>query len=212
MSRPCGAARRLAPGARQEVWARRRRRRGGRRGVRCRGGGATMPFVLPILRWLCILLIFLGGITPGLAGMVIVQATTDTPARQSDPNNAEHVALGQQGYASFALAVTEAITKTSPTGASACRWGISLPHRTMKPATPGTTPTSSSSKSSSMGANTMPRRAIAALCQPIKRCSPMPRSGPCWPLSKAAGPLPYGRNRRSRMPAIAKGYHVMEEE
>jgi Cytochrome c len=52
-------------------------------------------------RWLCILLIVLGGITPGLAELVIVQAPPDTPARQAEPDNTEHVALGQQVYASF---------------------------------------------------------------------------------------------------------------
>jgi hypothetical protein len=58
--------------------------------VRPGGGGAKMPFVLPILRWLCILLIVLGGITPGLAGMVIGQAPTDTPARQADKDGTEN--------------------------------------------------------------------------------------------------------------------------
>jgi mono/diheme cytochrome c family protein len=52
-------------------------------------------------RRLSILLIFLGGITPWLIGMVSVQAQTSTPTRQADPNNAEQVALGQQVYASF---------------------------------------------------------------------------------------------------------------
>jgi mono/diheme cytochrome c family protein len=52
-------------------------------------------------RWLYILLIVLGGVTPGLAGMIIVQAQTPPPAPQADPDNAEHVTLGQQVYASF---------------------------------------------------------------------------------------------------------------
>jgi mono/diheme cytochrome c family protein len=52
-------------------------------------------------RWLSILLIVLGGVTLGLAGVVIVQAQTTTPTHQADPDNAEHVALGQQVYTSF---------------------------------------------------------------------------------------------------------------
>ena len=52
-------------------------------------------------RWLCILLIVLGGMTIGLTGMVSVQAQTPSPTPQADPDNAEYVALGQQVYASF---------------------------------------------------------------------------------------------------------------
>ena len=51
--------------------------------------------------WLYVLLIVLGGVTPGLAGVVRAQAQTPPPAPQADPDNAEHVALGQQVYASF---------------------------------------------------------------------------------------------------------------
>ena len=52
-------------------------------------------------RWLCTLLIVLGGMIPGLAVVASLQAQTTTPARQADPDNAEQVALGQQMYASF---------------------------------------------------------------------------------------------------------------
>jgi len=52
-------------------------------------------------RWLCILLIVLGGATTGPAGVLRVQAQTPPPAPQADPDNAEHVALGQQVYTSF---------------------------------------------------------------------------------------------------------------
>jgi mono/diheme cytochrome c family protein len=52
-------------------------------------------------RGLSILLILLGGIVPGLTGMVSVQAQTPTSTRQADPDNAEQVALGQQVYTSF---------------------------------------------------------------------------------------------------------------
>lgn len=52
-------------------------------------------------RWLSILLIVLGGMIMGLAGMVSIQAQTAPPAPQADPDNAEQVALGQQVYASF---------------------------------------------------------------------------------------------------------------
>ena len=51
--------------------------------------------------WLYILLIVLGGVTTGLAGGRSVQAQTPPPAPQADPDNAEHVALGQQVYTSF---------------------------------------------------------------------------------------------------------------
>ena len=52
-------------------------------------------------RWLSILLIVLGGVITGLAGVVAVQAQTTTPPHQADPDNAEQVAVGQQVYASF---------------------------------------------------------------------------------------------------------------
>ena len=51
--------------------------------------------------WLYVLLIVLGGVTPGLAGVVRAQAQTPPSAPQADPDNTEHVALGQQVYASF---------------------------------------------------------------------------------------------------------------
>ena len=51
--------------------------------------------------WLYVMLIVLGGVTPGLAGVVRAQAQTPPSAPQADPDNAEHVALGQQVYASF---------------------------------------------------------------------------------------------------------------
>ena len=51
--------------------------------------------------WVSILLIVLGGVITGVAGVVGVQAQTTTPSHQADPDNAEHVALGQQVYASF---------------------------------------------------------------------------------------------------------------
>ena len=51
--------------------------------------------------WLYILLIILGGVPPGLARALSVQAQTPPPAPQADADNAEHVALGQQVYASF---------------------------------------------------------------------------------------------------------------
>jgi mono/diheme cytochrome c family protein len=51
--------------------------------------------------WLCVLLIVLGDMTPGLAGVGIVQAQTPPLAPQADPDNAEQVTLGQQVYASF---------------------------------------------------------------------------------------------------------------
>src|SRR5206468_8237729 len=51
--------------------------------------------------WLYVLLIVLGGVTPGLAGVVRAQAQTPPSAPQADPDNAEHVALGQQVYTSF---------------------------------------------------------------------------------------------------------------
>lgn len=47
-------------------------------------------------RWLYILLIILGGVPPGLARVLSVQAQTHTPVPETDPDNAEHVALGQQ--------------------------------------------------------------------------------------------------------------------
>ena len=52
-------------------------------------------------RWLRILLIVLGGVVPGLPGVVSAQAQTAPPARQADPDNAEQIALGQQVYTSF---------------------------------------------------------------------------------------------------------------
>ena len=51
--------------------------------------------------WLYVLLIVLSGVIPELAGVVCVQAQTPPPAPQADPDNAEHVALGHQVYASF---------------------------------------------------------------------------------------------------------------
>jgi hypothetical protein len=166
-------------------------------------------------RWRYILLIVLGGLIPGLVVVASIQAQITTPARQADPDNAEQVALGQQVYAcmrAFAPAVTGAISKASPIGRRSCHWAISLPRRTMRPATPGTMPTSGCSKSSSTGANTMPPHAIAAPCQPIKRCSPTPRPGLCWPSLKAAGLPPSGRSRSSRMLVIAKGVCGEEEQ
>jgi mono/diheme cytochrome c family protein len=53
--------------------------------------------------WLYSLLIVLGGMLPGLAGVASIQAQTTTPARQADPDNAEQIALGQQVYASFCV-------------------------------------------------------------------------------------------------------------
>lgn len=52
-------------------------------------------------RWLWILLIVLGSLTTGSAGMTSAQAQIDPPAPQDDPDDAEQVALGQQVYASF---------------------------------------------------------------------------------------------------------------
>jgi mono/diheme cytochrome c family protein len=52
-------------------------------------------------RGLPILLILLGGIASGQPGIERAQAQTPSPIRQADPDNAEHVALGQQVYASF---------------------------------------------------------------------------------------------------------------
>ena len=51
--------------------------------------------------WLSILLIVLGGVIPALTGVRSVQAQTPPPALQADPDNAEHVALGQQVCTSF---------------------------------------------------------------------------------------------------------------
>jgi mono/diheme cytochrome c family protein len=52
-------------------------------------------------RWLCVLLIVLGDMIPGLAGLGVVRAQTPILTPQADPDNAEQVALGQQVYASF---------------------------------------------------------------------------------------------------------------
>jgi mono/diheme cytochrome c family protein len=52
-------------------------------------------------RWLCILLIVLGIMRTGLVRLVSAQAQTPPQPSQADPDNAEHVALGQQVYASF---------------------------------------------------------------------------------------------------------------
>ena len=47
-------------------------------------------------RWLYILLIVLGSVLLGLAEVVRAQAQTPLAVPQADPDNAEHVALGQQ--------------------------------------------------------------------------------------------------------------------
>ena len=155
--------------------------------------------------WLYILLIVLGGVIPGLPRVVCAQAQTPPPAPQADPDNAEHVALGQQVYASFCTGCHGVNLEGQPNWRQRLPLGTFLPRHTMRAVTPGIMPTSGCLNSSSTGANTMPRRAIAAPCRRIRRCSPMPRSGPCWPLSKAAGQPPSGRSRRSRMLVIAKG-------
>jgi len=51
--------------------------------------------------WGCILLIVLGGGMSWCAEVVHAQEPIPPPAPQADPDNAEHVALGQQVYASF---------------------------------------------------------------------------------------------------------------
>jgi mono/diheme cytochrome c family protein len=50
---------------------------------------------------LYMLLIVLGGLVPWLPETAHAQAQTPPPGRQADPDNTEHVALGQQVYASF---------------------------------------------------------------------------------------------------------------
>ena len=149
-------------------------------------------------RWLCILLIVLGSALSWLAGVVHAQAQTASPTRQADPDNAEYVALGQQVYASFCAGCHGANFEGQP------NWQKRLPLGNL-PAPPhddsghtGTMPTSGSSRSSSMAADTTPRHVIVAPCRPTRTCSPTPRCGPCWPLSKVAGRRPSGRSRGSR--------------
>jgi mono/diheme cytochrome c family protein len=52
-------------------------------------------------RWLWILLIVLGSLSPGPVGMARAQAPTTPSTPQADPDNAEQVALGQRVYMSF---------------------------------------------------------------------------------------------------------------
>ena len=134
-------------------------------------------------RWLYILLIILGGLIPGLAVVASIQAQTTASARQADPDNAEQVALGQQVYASFCAGCHGSNLEGQP------NWQKKLPLGNF-PAPPHdetghTTPCRPVAVRNRQVWGQIPcPHAIAAPCRPIKRCSPTPRPGLCWPLSK----------------------------
>ena len=160
-------------------------------------------------RWLSILLV-LGGVATGLAGGLRVQAQTPPPAPQADADNAEQVALGQQVYASFCAGCHGGNLEGQP------NWRQRLPLGNF-PAPPhdetGHTWHHADQwlfESVKYGGKYHAPRAIVAPCRPIKRCSLTPRSGPCWPSLKAAGPPPSGRSRRSRMRPIDKRVYVLD--
>ena len=101
--------------------------------------------------WLYILLIILGGMPPGFAVVASTRRKQPPPHARLTPTALNRSPWVNRCMRAFAPAVTGAILKASPTGASAYRWAIFRLRRTMRPATPGTMPTSGCSKSVKYG-------------------------------------------------------------